>query len=73
MQTYSLPNTFSWDGLTCRVRPRKNFLSVLNRASKSIQFQKEPVLSEVLSKPPGHPKCFGHFSEILTAPQKSIL
>jgi len=41
----------------CRVRPRKNFLSVLNRASMIKVLQKELKVIQAIEQAPRPPRC----------------
>lgn len=41
----------------CRVRPRKNFLAVLNRASMVRRLQKESKILQAIEQTPRPPKC----------------
>jgi hypothetical protein len=59
---------YQFPEITCRVRPRRNFLSVLNRASqiKQLQIQPTSIVANDCFSDRG-PKCLSHFSEILTS------
>lgn len=68
-----LPYLNQFSEIACRLRPRRGFLSVLNRVSQTKNIQNLLIPAVGAGSLVRAPKCLGHFSETLTASTKGIL
>jgi hypothetical protein len=63
---------FQPDVVACRVRPRKNFLSVLNRSSQVMRVQREQARIQAIDNAPRQPQCIDPSAEQLTKNRRRV-